>query len=200
MRDLDMTSCESLMRRFQDRLDAEAFDEIVRRFTAPALAAARQILSDPSLAEDAVQETFLRVVRGRRKYCPTKPFSSWFYAICRNVCTDMLRRQARQAKLVATAADCRPPASRAPWEGLDVPDLLAKLPHGDRTVLTLRIVHGFSFRDVAAAVGISEEAAKKRAQRALRRLREDSAMLRWSRDRWADRPEPAGEVVPHAVR
>ncbi len=35
----------------------------------------------------------------------------------------------------------------------------------------LRIVHGLGFRDVAAALGISEEAAKKRAQRALKRLR-----------------------------
>jgi len=35
----------------------------------------------------------------------------------------------------------------------------------------LRIIHGLGFRDVAAALGISEEAAKKRAQRALRRLR-----------------------------
>ena len=38
-------------------------------------------------------------------------------------------------------------------------------------MLVLRIVHGLGFRDVAAALGISEEAAKKRAQRALKRLR-----------------------------
>ena len=50
-------------------------------------------------------------------------------------------------------------------------DLLAALPPRDRVVLTLRVLHGLAFRDVAAALGISEEAAKKRAQRALRRLR-----------------------------
>jgi RNA polymerase sigma-70 factor (ECF subfamily) len=187
------------MRRFQDRLDAEAFEEIVRRFTAPALAAARQILSNASLAEDAVQETFLRVVRGRRRYCPSRPFSSWFYSVCRNVCVDMLRRQARQAKLLASAAWSPPPAPPAPWEGLDAVDLLAHLPHGDRMVLTLRVVHELAFGDIAAVLGISEEAAKKRAQRALRRLREDAAVRQWSEASWAGERESANEAVPDAV-
>ena len=49
--------------------------------------------------------------------------------------------------------------------------LLSSLTCDDQDVLVLRIVHGLRFRDVAAALGISEEAAKKRAQRALKRLR-----------------------------
>ena len=52
-----------------------------------------------------------------------------------------------------------------------IPELLGALARSDQDVLVLRIVHGLGFRDVAAALGISEEAAKKRAQRALRRLR-----------------------------
>lgn len=86
---------QRLMARFQDRGDAEAFEQIVSRFLAPALAAAHEVLSDHALAEDAVQEAFLRVVRRRDRYLPAKPFSSWFYAILRNLCTDMLRRRAK---------------------------------------------------------------------------------------------------------
>ena len=179
-----MTSGESLMERFRDRLDTEAFDEIVSRFTNPALMTAVQILSDRAMAEDAVQETFLRMVRGRRGYKPAKPLSSWFYTILRNVCTDMLRRRARQSGLVENAALHTVAASRAPWDGLDMPELLAKLPADDRAVLTLRIVHGLAFADIAASLGISREAAKKRAQRALRRLRGDARILRWYRDGW----------------
>jgi len=41
----------------------------------------------------------------------------------------------------------------------------------ERDVLTLRVVHGLTFREVAAALEITEEAAKKRGQRGLRRLR-----------------------------
>ena len=94
----------------------------------------------------------------------------------------MLRRHARQVKLTASLAGrgtARPPA---PWDGLDVPELLATLPQGDRAVLLLRIAHDLTFGDVAAVLGISEEAAKKRAQRGLRRLRQDSRVRRWCSD------------------
>jgi DNA-directed RNA polymerase specialized sigma24 family protein len=46
------------------------------------------------------------------------------------------------------------------------------VPAGERDVLVLRIVEGLPFADVAAALDISEEAAKKRAQRGLSRLRD----------------------------
>ena len=158
------------MRRYQRRLDEGAFAELVARFTRPALAVAEGILGDLALAEDAVQETFLRLVRSRSRYLPSRRFSTWFYAILRHVCTDMLRRNARHERLLRQLA--RAAASPPQLGGdLEARDLLAALPPRDRVVLTLRVLHGLAFRDVAAALGISEEAAKKRAQRALRRLR-----------------------------
>ena len=170
------------MARYQRRLDAGAFDQLVSRFLAPALGVAQQMLSDRALAEDAVQETFLRLVRGRERYLPSKSFSPWFYAILRNICRDMLRRRQRRQELhdrAAASVDRRvhEPAS-APF---DVLGLLDALPAEARAVLELRVVQGLAFRDIAAALGISEEAAKKRGQRALRRLRE-LASARQARD------------------
>ena len=173
MPDDHSTSSECLMRRFQQRLDACAFDEIVCRFISPATAVAGHILADAALAEDAVQEAFLRIIRNRRKYVPGKPFSSWFYTILRNICKDMLRRRNRQARLVREVAARGVGRSSEPVGCTDAgAKLLAALPDKPRTVLTLRIVHGLGFGEIAAVLGISEEAAKKRAQRALRRLRE----------------------------
>jgi RNA polymerase sigma-70 factor (ECF subfamily) len=166
------SSSESLMQRYQRRLDAGAFEEIVSRFLGPALGVARQLLWDRGVAEDAVQETFLRIVRRRDRYDASRPFSAWFYTILRNVCTDMLRRRARQERVVQEAVlrqDVQ--GRRAPPSSGDALDLLAALPEQGRAVLTLRVVEELPFRDVAAALGISEEAAKKRAQRALKRLR-----------------------------
>ncbi len=97
-------SLEFLMKRFQDRLDAEAFEQIFSRLLAPALATTQQMLSDATLAEDAVQETFLRVICKRQQYLPSRPFSSWFYSILRNVCKDMLRHKVRYTKLPKQAA------------------------------------------------------------------------------------------------
>lgn len=158
------------MVRFQSRLDSNAFDGIVSAYMRPAVAVAAQILSDRALAEDAVQESFLRVIRKRDQYVPGSPFSCWFYTIVRNVCVDMLRKCTREKATINAIADRRrfnAPRADSP----EIPELLSVLSKSDQDVLVLRIVHGLGFRDVAAALGISEEAAKKRAQRALRRLR-----------------------------
>jgi len=158
------------MVRFQSRLDSYAFDRLVSAYMKPAVGAARQILSDRAMAEDAVQESFLRVIRKRDQYIPGSPFSCWFYTIVRNVCLDMLRKCNREREAIGQVAVRRRHTS--PGAGLpQIPELLNVLGRRDRDVLVLRIVHGLGFREVGAALGISEEAAKKRAQRALRRLR-----------------------------
>jgi len=163
-------SHETLMVRFQTRLDSYAFDEIVSAYMKHAVGVAQQILVDRALAEDAVQESFLRVIRKRHQYIPGSPFSCWFYAIVRNVCADMLRKRHRETRRIREiAAGCERESRRA--DSPQIPELLNVLARSDRDVLVLRIVHGLGFRDVATALGISEEAAKKRAQRALRRLR-----------------------------
>ena len=159
------------MARFQDHPDADAFRPIVSSYTGPALGVARQFLSDRSLAEDAVQETFLRVIRRRGQYKRSKRFSSWFYAILRNVCIDMLRKQSHDKRATQEIAH-RATAPLQSTQSNDATELLEALPAEQREVIKLRIMEGMPFRDIGAALGISEEAAKKRAQRGLRRLRE----------------------------
>ncbi|MCE5278253.1 MAG: sigma factor [Planctomycetaceae bacterium] len=164
---------EALMARFQRDLDAEPFQQIVSRFTRPGLAAALAILSDAALAEDALQEAFLRIVRGAEKYQSSRPFATWFYTVLRNVCVDIIRSRSRQLAAVQEIADrISPPGGPvAESPGADL-GLLDTLPRSERAVLMLRVVHELSFVQIAATVGISEEAAKKRAQRGLARLRE----------------------------
>jgi DNA-directed RNA polymerase specialized sigma24 family protein len=195
----DGLSDELLMARYQRRLDEAAFGRLVERFLPPALGVARQLLPQRSLAEDAVQETFLRLVRRRERYDPSRPFARWFYTILRNVCTDILRRGARRAEAVEAAGLERARRRGGLAPPTDAWELLERLSADDRAVLTLRIVEDMSFREVGAALGISEEAAKKRAQRALRRLRElvggerAAAAAKSARaSRPAQEPVPAG--------
>jgi RNA polymerase sigma-70 factor (ECF subfamily) len=170
------------MSRFQSRLDCDAFEQIVAFYIRPALVVARRILSDETLAEDAVQESFLKVIRKREQYIAGSPFSCWFYAIVRNVCLDMQRKRFRRKELLENAAaSIERRKSRTEISG--APELLNLLASHERDVLVLRIVHGLGFRDVAAALGITEEAAKKRAQRALKRLRAETFDSQSSRDK-----------------
>lgn len=166
------------MSRFQADMDSAAIELLVSSFSRPAMAIAGQILGANASAEDAVQEAFLRVVRQRMQYDAGRLFSGWFYAILRNVCIDIKRRQARhRAAITEYAARITDTAIPLEHGQSEFPDLMNRLPRGERDVLVLRIVHEMAFADIAASLGIAEEAAKKRAQRGLRRLREKARHL-----------------------
>ncbi|MBD3243969.1 MAG: sigma-70 family RNA polymerase sigma factor [Chitinivibrionales bacterium] len=162
---------EELMDRVRDALDKHATRELVKRYSSVGLTVALQFLAERTAAEDALQESFLRLVRHRRKYRPGAPFSSWFYAIVRNVSRDMLRRAHTRARAAETLLDEYRSAQlrdsqENPFALLDCLDEL------DRRILTLRFSHGLMIGDIAIVLRKSPEAVKKRAQRALRRLRE----------------------------
>ena len=162
---------EALMMKFKTVLDQAAFEQLIRDYASAAKAVANQILCDRNLAEDAVQETFVRLIEKRDQYIFSDRFSPWFYAILRNVCVDIIRKQQRDRKcarqLIGEIASNT--SSESQRENLDLLDLL---PNREKNVLELRVVHSMSFKEIATALEISEEAAKKRAQRGLRRLRQ----------------------------
>jgi len=159
-----------LMQRFQERLDEEAFDEPVGRHYRSAQALARLLLHDAMAAEDAVQDAFIRIVRRRLDYSPSRPFSPWFYQILRNVCIDARRKRERHRRKMDAFADI---AATGPVRshGQEWRELLDMLSPEDKEVLVLRFVGGVSVRDLAEHLGCSVEAAKKRGQRALARMR-----------------------------
>lgn len=161
---------DDLMARFRKRLDKTAFEQLVCDYAPPAAAMAHQMLRDPALAEDAVQEAFVRVIKKRRQYVSSRPFSHWFYAILRNICIDMLRKRKREKDIVKhlTHSIKRYVRNEPPS---DCMVLLSALPLHERSVLELRAVHSMTFEEIAVALDISKEAAKKRAQRGLRKLR-----------------------------
>jgi DNA-directed RNA polymerase specialized sigma24 family protein len=166
---------EDLMRRFRESLCESSFGELMKRHHAQAAFVAEARLGNAAHAQDAVQEAFLRVVRERARYDAARPFAPWFFTILRNVCTDFQRKEARyRGHLEALAGEAPPPASAAPAPG-PACEALATLDADEREVLVLRLVHGLSFREVAARFGCSEEAAKKRGQRALRKVKERMA-------------------------
>lgn len=162
----------ALMLRFALEEDAPSFDELVRRYYAPALAIARGRLRDAPLAQDVVQETFVRVFRERRRYDATRSFAAWFYTILRNAATDAARRRTRHCEKLDLFADSVPESSHPalPAGNHDCDTLLSALSPADRELLVLHHIHGMSFWEIAEVLRISPEAAKKRAQRSLKKL------------------------------
>ena len=163
-------SDEELMKRFVSTLREEPFDELVSRYMGKGIDCASAILNSQADAEDAVQETFLRIVRSRKTYDPEKPFAPWFFTILKHICWDMHAATAKESekekgKLIETHEDI-PEASAEKDEILEV------LSEPERRILAMRIVHGFSIDEIARLHNCSYEAAKKRCQRALAKLKE----------------------------
>jgi RNA polymerase sigma factor (sigma-70 family) len=101
------------------------------------------------------------------------PFLKWFYAVLRNECRDHLRkRKRRYAEDILQFRDNDLPFIDSMEIRSESMDLLSRIDRKERTVLELRIVDTMSYEEIALAVGISAEAAKKRAQRGIARLRE----------------------------
>lgn len=96
-----LPSDEELIARFQQG-DVYAFDLIVKRYKQQLLNFVFRFLNNRELAEDVVQETFLRVYRKRHAYKQVAKFSTWIYTIAGNLSRTELRRRKRR-KLFSSA-------------------------------------------------------------------------------------------------
>jgi RNA polymerase sigma-70 factor (ECF subfamily) len=133
---------------------------------------------DPSLADDLVQNTFLQVHRSRRTYQPGRPVTPWVFAIARHVFLMHRRSAGRRARFHDTLAgelatdDLPRDDLRVLADGDEVRRALAAVPDDQRRALVMHHVEGWSFAEIAAKLGIRVNAAKTRAFRGMRKLRE----------------------------
>lgn len=159
------------MREFRDTLDEGAFHVLASRYYERAVGIASERLGAADAAQDAVQETLIRIVRHRRRYNPARPFAPWFFAVLRHVCADLQRRERRRRRTLDefAAAASVPETDNAAWEF--VADLTVGLAPADSELLALRYTEELSLGQIARHLDCSLEAAKKRLQRLLKRLR-----------------------------
>lgn len=170
--------------------DDDAFRAIVLRHHRSLYANALRRLGDPVLAEDAVQEAFLRAFRNLERFEGEYHLDAWLHRIVTNACHDLGRRQGRDTRLfdrACSAIDVESPAADEAFEVLpatDVSQALDALPASYREVLLLRFVEELSYSDVAEKAGISEENARARVSRGRnmlkRMLTSTSALVVWA--------------------
>ncbi|MEM9588498.1 MAG: sigma-70 family RNA polymerase sigma factor [Planctomycetota bacterium] len=79
--------------------DAGAFESLVRRYEARLVRLMRTLGPSPDVAEDLVQETFLRVYRARYRYEPGAKFSTWLFTIAGNVARNAARSVRRRQEV-----------------------------------------------------------------------------------------------------
>jgi RNA polymerase sigma factor (sigma-70 family) len=196
-----------LVREFAASGAEEAFAELVRRHAGLVRAAALRQTNDAHLADEVTQAVFLLLARKAGSLSPKVVLLGWLMQAARFAANDLLRaeRRRRQRENAAfqmntIAPDTNDESARL-WERVApvLDDSLARLREADRSALLLRFFRNCSLAEVGTALGIAEEAARKRVGRALEKLREElqrrgvvaSATDCWRNRRWAN-PPPIG--------
>ena len=139
---------------------ADEFAGIVDRYERPLLAYANRMLSgDFDAAQDAVQETFLRLCREDPSKIQSR-VAAWLFSVCRSRVIDMQRtkRPLPIDSSVQTIADPGPPASQRICDSEDqsrLKQLIEKLSPRQQEVLRLRMQAGLSYREIAEVTGLT---------------------------------------------
>ncbi|MCA9666770.1 MAG: sigma-70 family RNA polymerase sigma factor [Myxococcales bacterium] len=145
-------------------------DDFYRRYSPMVLRRCRHLLADEEQAADAMQDTFVQLLRYESRLDDSAP-SSLLYRIATNVCLNRLRSQRRrpekpETELLQRIADADEPESRL-FARLRLGGLLSGVQTSTRTIAVLHHVDGLTLEEVAAEVGLSVSGVRKR----LRKLR-----------------------------
>ena len=155
--------------------DKELYAELVRRHMDHVIRVSRGILSDPTLAEDAAQEIFIKAFQTLHKFRGDSQFSTWLYRIATNHCLDIKRKLKRRKSHSLedlpsqgeNLANFKSPESMEKLLELkDFSDrILNDLSVDDRTALVLRESEGLSYEEIAETMCVSLDAVKSRLKR-----------------------------------
>lgn len=162
--------------------DPEGF---ARRFDAHRPRLLREcsaLLEDANLAQDVVQETFLRAQRSLHRFDDSRPLLPWLIVITRRLCFDHLRRESsRRSVPFDVVAERGPEWGRADdgtWKQVRrgairgaLHRAFSRLSQRQQRMLSLAVIEGYSYAEVAEACGTSEKAVKSALCRARERLR-----------------------------
>ena len=165
---------EQLLQSFAEHGSEAAFRTLVERHLPLVLGTARRITGESGLAEEVAQTVFILLARKARNLRPGTILSAWLYRATRFVAARALlaeqrrRRREQEAVTMQLNTDSDPAWQRVAPR-LD--DALGRLGQPDRNALLLRFFEQRPMRDVGASLGLSEEAARKRVARALKKLR-----------------------------
>lgn len=181
-------SDEELMVSCRDG-DEGAFEILYRRYEKPIFSFIYRLVMSAADAEDLCQETFLRVVRAKKKYKASGRFKTWLFQIALNLCHDRLRRMKFRSHLSLDAPlpspDCRDgglqksvadpssgPMKRAETDEMKtlVQQAFATLPQEQRTVVVLKEYHALKFSEIAEIMNCPIGTVKSLSHRGRQKL------------------------------
>jgi RNA polymerase sigma-70 factor, ECF subfamily len=156
-----------------DRAD---FDRLYRDSYPRLFRTLYGVLGDAAAAEDCVQDAFVQAFKAWSRWRPEAPAEAWLHRIALNLARSHQRKQrirevGELIRRLGVPADPPDPAEEALRPEL-VP-ILRRLPPQLSAAVVLRHYHGYSNREIAFALGVSERTVGERLRQGLQRLRDE---------------------------
>ena len=189
----DEPSDEQLMTNLDGPEVEVALSKLYDRYSRTVFGVGIKILSDRSMAEELVQEVFLKVWRSSDTFDPARSgFSTWLYRVTRSVALDLYRKRARRIRQVSDGQlhiAAERDSSAGPQEVVDeswlswrVSRALEVLDAPHREVIDLAYFGGLSQREISERTGVPLGTVKTRTASAYKRLRKELAVQDTSRE------------------
>ncbi|HET7466209.1 MAG TPA: RNA polymerase sigma factor [Candidatus Dormibacteraeota bacterium] len=157
---------------------AEDFARLYTRSYRRILITLIGMLGDPAAAEDCTQEAFVRAFKAWATWRPGAPAEAWLHRIAINVAVSHWRRQRLREVGEIIKRIGRPPAPPSPAliaENTELGRALRRIPAKQAAAIVLRHYHGYTNREIAAALGIPERTVASRLAAAKVRLKVELA-------------------------
>ncbi len=173
-----MSEDAELLRRYAVQNSEAAFAELIRRHVDLVYSAALRLVNgDAHRAQDVAQQVFSELARHAKRLMRHPALIGWLYTTTRlsalRVIRTEQRRNAREQEANTMNELLREPAPEPDWEHLSpvLEDAMHELGEKDRHALLLRFFQNKSLKEVGTALGLGENAARMRVERALEKLR-----------------------------
>ena len=151
---------------------SKEFECLVQTYQTQMRRLCCMILKDTHLAEDAVQETFLKAYLGMNGFRQESSEKTWLTRIAVNTCRDLMRsRWFRHIDLSVDIAYLPEEASKSDPEDMALMDLVLRLPLKQREVVLLYYYQNMKTEEIADALGIAVSSVSERLKRAREKLR-----------------------------
>lgn len=154
--------------------DVGAFEELYRSTVGRVHALCLRMCRDHHLAEELVQESYVRAWQRLATFRGDSQFTTWMHRVAVNVVLGHFRTAGRRLDDVATDDELSAAGlTQAPDSGLtlDLDRAISTLPHGARTVLVLHDIEGYTHDEIARMSGVAVGTSKAQLSRARRLLR-----------------------------
>lgn len=153
---------------------------LVIRYSGMLMAACRRYVQDESTAKDVLQNAFIRIFTNIKKYQPTGSFENWMRRITVRCAFTWLDKSKIKKEIELTEQHINGAIEPEVYHYLgfeEINKLVNKLPLGYRTVFNLNVVEGYSHREIAELLEITESASRSQLTRAKKMLRKSIVLL-----------------------